>query len=256
MDRNGWIGIALVGWFVLLAVAEAAFARREAAANEGDARLLTNFTLTILVVLAGAAVPLASVSASVIAERLDIGLARNVPMSWFAVFALTLVAQSFAGYWVHRTMHAAPLLWRVHRVHHADSAVDVSTSFRNHPLELLATLPVSALVVLLTGASASVVVAAQTVLAAAALWQHADLALPSRLERALASIIVTPRVHRLHHSPERATHDSNYGELITLWDRLFGTFNPSEERCAVGLRDQASHPDRLFEQIVSPVRPV
>jgi sterol desaturase/sphingolipid hydroxylase (fatty acid hydroxylase superfamily) len=149
--------------------------------------------------------------------------------------------------------HRTPLLWRLHRVHHADNAVDLSTSYRNHPLELLITLPVSAAVVLIVGIPQSIVVITQTLLVGVTLWQHADIALPRRLDRALSWVIVTPRLHRLHHNPERATHDSNYGELLTLWDRLFGTFNRTAGRCEVGLDDQVARPDRLLQQIWSPV---
>jgi sterol desaturase/sphingolipid hydroxylase (fatty acid hydroxylase superfamily) len=140
-------------------------------------------------------------------------------------------------------------------VHHADSAVDVSTSLRNHPLELVVTVPVSCLVVLLVGAPVSVVAAAQSVLVAAALFQHADIRLPPRVDATLAWLIVTPRLHRLHHHPERIVHDSNFGDSIVLWDRLFGTFNASEGRLPVGLEGQAARADHLIEQICSPLQP-
>jgi sterol desaturase/sphingolipid hydroxylase (fatty acid hydroxylase superfamily) len=83
--------------------------------------------------------------------------------------------------------------------------------------------------------------------------RHADVDLPPRLDRALAWMIVTPRVHRLHHNPEREHHDSNYGELLTLWDQLFGTYDRTEGRRPVGLDGQVAAPDRLLEQIWSPV---
>jgi len=252
LNRNTLIDLALLGWFVALAIAEALSARADVP-RSGDARLVTNFGLTIFVVLASTAFPMASVAASGLSERSGVGLAYHVALPWAAVLALAIVAQTFASYWVHRAMHRAPLLWRIHRVHHADNAVDVSTSLRNHPLELLVTLPVSAFVTFLIGAPVSVVVAVQSIIVAAALWQHADIALPRGLDRALSRMIFTPRLHRLHHSPERAIHDSNFGELIVLWDRLFGTLNLSEHRLPVGLEQQAARPDRLLEQIWSPL---
>ena len=218
-----------------------------------DRRLVTNFGLAVFILFAGSLFPLAKLSASAVGQSLGIGLTRLVAMPWLWVLALALVSETFANYWVHRLMHRAPLLWRIHRVHHADNAVDVSTSYRNHPLELLVTLPVSAAVVLILGTPASIVIANQTLLMGVTLWQHADIALPPHLDRALGWLIVTPRLHRLHHNPERATHDSNYGELLTLWDRLFGTFNKTEGRGRVGLDDQVAPPDRLLQQIWSPV---
>jgi sterol desaturase/sphingolipid hydroxylase (fatty acid hydroxylase superfamily) len=152
-------------------------------------------------------------------------------------------------------MHWVPLLWRVHRIHHADNEVDVSTSLRNHPLELLLTLPVSALIVVLIGAPVSVVIAFQAIMVAATIWQHADILLPQQLDRALAVILVTPRLHRLHHNPVRVVHDTNFGELFTMWDRMFGTLSVMDGRGRVGLIDQVARPDHIFEQIWSPVYP-
>jgi sterol desaturase/sphingolipid hydroxylase (fatty acid hydroxylase superfamily) len=183
-----------------------------------------------------------------------VGIAYHVRLPWIAVFAATLLAQTFALYWAHRLMHAWPLFWRVHRVHHADTALDVSTSLRNHPLELLLTIPASALAVVVVGSPVSVVAAVQSLIVAGTILEHADIALPARLDRALAFLIVTPRIHRLHHNPERRTHDSNYGNFITLWDRLFGTLNLSPGRHAVGLAHQPARPDRLLEQICSPIQ--
>jgi sterol desaturase/sphingolipid hydroxylase (fatty acid hydroxylase superfamily) len=132
----------------------------------------------------------------------------------------------------------------------------VSTSLRNHPLELLVMIPASALVIFILGSPVSVVVAVQSLLVAAAIWEHADVILPKRLDRALAFLLVTPRLHRLHHSPDRGNHDSNYGNSLTLWDRLFGTLNDRQERLEVGLTRQRAAPNRLLEQIFSPLHVV
>jgi sterol desaturase/sphingolipid hydroxylase (fatty acid hydroxylase superfamily) len=250
--HSNLIVLALVGWFVLLALAELLFAggRREPV---NDRRLVTNFGLALIILFAGSMVPLAKLSASAVGRSLGIGLAHVVTLPWPAVLAAAVIVESLASYWAHRLMHRAPLLWRIHRVHHSDDAVDVSTSYRNHPFELLVTMPVSAAVVLVLGTPATVVLATQTLLTAATLWQHADIALPDRLERALGWIMVTPRLHRLHHDRERATHDSNYGELLIVWDRLYGTFNGAEGRRRVGLDDQVAPPDGLLQQIWSPI---
>ena len=242
----------LLAWVIILAAAEA-WSGSDDRDSASDRRLLTNFSFTAMVFAAGALFPVAQVGASAAAQSLHIGILRSAHWPWIAVFAVAALAQTFAAYWAHRITHQTPLLWRLHRVHHADGAVDLSTSFRNHPLELIVTIPVSAAVVLILGTPASIVVAVQTLLVGVTLWQHADIALPQRLDRALAWVIVTPRVHRVHHNPARATHDSNYGELFTLWDRLFGSFNGVEVRGRVGLDRQVAPPDRLFQQIWSPV---
>jgi sterol desaturase/sphingolipid hydroxylase (fatty acid hydroxylase superfamily) len=253
LDREHFIALALVGWFVLLALAEAADVRKQRAnADRREARLFTNFGFSAFVLLAGGLYPLIRVSAAAAAQRLGIGLANQVALPWLAVFAMTLLAQTFVYYWMHRWMHDAPFFWRIHRVHHADSAVDVSTSLRKHPLELIVTLPV-ALVILAIGAPVSVVVACQVVILAATIWQHSDVRLPTKVDRALALLIMTPRLHRLHHNPVRIVRDSNFGELLTIWDRLFGTLSVIEGRGRVGLDHQAAHPDYLLEQICSPL---
>jgi len=255
LTRDTLISLALVGWFVAMAIAETASApTNHVRKGNDDSRLLTNFGLTALVLLGSSLLPLANVGSALAGA--GVGLAYHVRLPWIAVFALTLIAQTFAAYWVRRWMHSWPLLWRVHRVHHADASVDVSTSLRNHPLELLLTIPASALVILTLGTPVSVIAAVQGCLVAAAIWEHADIALPRRLDRALALVFVTPRLHRLHHSPERRCHDSNYGNTITLWDRLFGTINDSTEEQEVGLARQRADPNHLLEQIWSPLHAV
>ena len=246
--------LALIGWFVLLAAAEFLSARERAATEPvGNGRLITNFGLGISVMLVSGFQPLAKIGSSLVGQAIGAGLMGRFALPWIAMLAVLLIVQSFASYWTHRVMHALPALWRIHRVHHADNAVDVSTSLRHHPLELAVTLPVSALVILAIGAPVSAVIASQTIMVAASMFQHADVR-SSRLERVWGKWLVTPAIHRLHHSPERSLHDSNYGDLLILWDRLFGTFNRGAGRVRVGLDDQLSRPDDLLEQIVSPVR--
>jgi sterol desaturase/sphingolipid hydroxylase (fatty acid hydroxylase superfamily) len=248
--------MGLLCWFVALAIAEAICANgNEAYTSGSNQRWMTNLALTAAIILIGSLLPLAKMTASMFGERFGFGLAHLVAIPWMAVLGLMLLFDSFAAYWVHRLMHAAPLLWRVHRVHHADTLVDVSTSLRNHPLELVVTVPASCCVVLLIGAPASVLAAAQTILVATTIWQHADIRLPERLDRVLAPLIITPRLHRLHHNPERRVHDSNFGDSLTVWDALFGTLNLSRGRGPVGLGEQRAKPDHLLAQMLSPLRP-
>ena len=253
MNREYILPAAVVAWFLLLALAEVIAARRFAKSQRTtDRRLLANFRLTALVILCGTLFPVAG--AAIISERLGIGLAQSVALPAALVFVVTLIAQTFAAYWSHRMMHALPLLWRIHRVHHSDGAVDVSTSFRNHPFELLFTTPPAMLAILIVGPPIEIVAVTQTLLSAAAIWEHADIPLPARIERMLASIIVTPRLHRLHHSPERQIHDRNFGVMLILWDRLFGTFDGRMGRGRVGLDGEPIRPDHLLDQLCSPLR--
>jgi sterol desaturase/sphingolipid hydroxylase (fatty acid hydroxylase superfamily) len=248
--------LGLVGFFVLLALAEVILpnsSRRTSAPN--DARLVTNFSLAAMVLVAGGLLPLARITAAIGATRLGFGLTRIIELPWAAILLATLLLDSFAAYWVHRLMHATPLLWRLHRVHHADCAVDVSTSLRNHPLELLVTVPPSVFVVLVLGSPPSVILVTQTILMAAALWEHADLALPGKIDRMLSVAVITPRLHRVHHSVDRVEHDSNFGDWLTIWDRLFGTLRCTDLIRTVGLEHQRARNDHLLDQMASPLFP-
>jgi|SRR5581483_3143829 len=257
MNRNILFSLALLAWFVALALVEAAVSRhsRRSERSTSDARLVTNFGFAALLLIAGAVPPLANVAAAASSRGLHMGLASRIAIPWLALLALTLTVQTFASYWAHRLMHQNRLLWRIHRVHHADSAVDVSTSLRNHPLELFVTVPTAGLVTLAIGAPLSVVTASSTIFVGATIWEHAEISLPPRMERMLSSLILTPRLHRLHHNPERAIHDSNFGTLFTAWDRLFGTLCEIKERKKVGLDDERVRPDHFVDQIRSPLLP-
>ncbi|MCA1654010.1 MAG: sterol desaturase family protein [Sphingomicrobium sp.] len=249
-----YAALFLLIWFAAFAVAEACLARGAAIARGGgDGRLATNFGLTALILFGSAIMPLVGLGVLARGPQGGGGLMAVLGLGTVAIFLLTLLARTFVAYWVHRLVHAIPLLWRIHRVHHADDHVDISTSLRNHPLELLFAAPSATLVLLALGTPIALVVAVDTILFAAAIWQHADIPLPGRLERGLGAIFVTPGIHRLHHAPDRVLHDSNFGDILTVWDRLFGTFNPVSA-CAerVGLDGEAVRSDSFWGQLCAP----
>jgi sterol desaturase/sphingolipid hydroxylase (fatty acid hydroxylase superfamily) len=117
-----------------------------------------------------------------------------------------------------------PLLWPLHRVHHSDVAIDVTTGVRFHPLEICLSMGVKLGLVVALGAHPAAVVIFEILLSAASLFTHADFAFPARLDRALRAVIVTPSMHRIHHSVRREETDSNYGFNLSLWDRVFGSY--------------------------------
>jgi sterol desaturase/sphingolipid hydroxylase (fatty acid hydroxylase superfamily) len=257
MQRDVFLSLALVGWFIALAIVEAKFSRdyERPAKTNADARFVTNYGLMGLVLMTGSLLPLANVAAAFSSKGVDISLASHVSVPWVAIVVLTLLGQTLGAYWLHRWFHQNALLWRIHRVHHADSAVDVSTSLRNHPAELLLTIPMAMFVTVAIGAPLSAVGVSQTIIVAATIWDHADISLPPKIDKALSAIIITPRLHRLHHSPERAIHDSNFGTFFSFWDRLFGTLCVTEGRKEVGLDGQVDQPDQFVHQILLPLLP-
>lgn len=155
---------------------------------------------------------------------------------------IAVLALDYSMYLWHRANHAAPLLWRFHRVHHADAALDTSTAFRFHAGEVLMSVAYRAPVVALLGVSAELFAAFEIALELATELQHADVKLPARLERALDALLVTPSMHGTHHSDVASETDSNWSVIFSFWDRLHGTYRrrrrPGESPIAIGLPGQ------------------
>jgi sterol desaturase/sphingolipid hydroxylase (fatty acid hydroxylase superfamily) len=241
--------------FILLAALEQAFAARPQM-GDNHRRAITNFGFGICNALLGAAVPIGAVYAAAFAGAHGIGLFRLVPAPVWAMLAIYLLARSLAAYGFHRASHRLAWLWRIHRVHHSDRFVDLSTAFRNHPFELLCALVLAALTTGALGVPLPIVVVGELILFAPALWTHANLSLPRALERGAGWLVVTPAVHLRHHSSLKAECDSNYGELLVLWDRLFGSYRPAAPVERLGLGDlEDKHADDLVRQVVRPFRP-
>jgi sterol desaturase/sphingolipid hydroxylase (fatty acid hydroxylase superfamily) len=227
--------------------------------KEGKGRLVTNFGLGLINAALLAAAPLSSVAAALWAEAHRFGLLNQVAVPAATAFALALLLRSLVAYVAHWASHSLPLLWRLHRVHHTDTAVDLSTGFRHHPLELLAIAPFYAAATALLGLPVAAVAAYEAASVALTLWTHVNLRLPHWVERALRLLIVTPGMHHIHHSALRAETDSNYGELFSLWDRLFGTYRRHDldglrsMRIGLGAGEDAQAA-RLAGQLAAPFR--
>ncbi|NML07388.1 sterol desaturase family protein [Sphingomonas sp. G-3-2-10] len=237
--------------FAVLAVAELIWRAR--ATDDSGQRLATNFLLGAVNIAIAAALPVSVLATAVFAGSQRIGLMNQVAFPAVAALLVTLLARTLTGYWVHRMVHARALLWRFHRVHHADREVDLSTALRNHPGELILMITALGGVALVLGAPPWAVAAIETAIATANLWSHANLRLTPALERILGRVLVTPGLHLVHHSASRAECDSNYGELLTLWDRLFGTFRELQPVARIGLGSASdAHADHLLRQLRSP----
>lgn len=145
-------------------------------------------------------------------------------------FVLAVLLLDLAIYWQHRLLHLVPVLWPLHRVHHSDLAFDVTTGVRFHPLEIALSMAVKLGLVLVLGPHPLAVAAFELLLSVASLFTHADFALPRRVDRLVRAVIVTPSMHRIHHSIRREETDSNYGFSLSLWDRLFGSYRAAPAR--------------------------
>jgi sterol desaturase/sphingolipid hydroxylase (fatty acid hydroxylase superfamily) len=139
-----------------------------------------------------------------------------------------LITQGFLQYWVHRFGHQIPVLWRLHRVHHTDTHLDATTGLRHHPLESLVDYVPFLALTLIVAPSAAGVLGYFLLGFAFAVFTHIDPNwVPARLDRALSLVIMTPRLHQLHHSTWQPETDTNYGNILTVWDRVFGTYLPA-----------------------------
>ncbi|WP_024297448.1 sterol desaturase family protein [Methylomicrobium lacus] len=154
--------------------------------------------------------------------------------AWLAI-AATLLLLDFAIYAQHILMHKWPLLWRLHQVHHTDLEFDATTAVRFHPFEIVLSMLYKVFWILLIGADPVAVIAFEIILNGSATFNHSNVAIQPALDRILRWLIITPDMHRIHHSTRRAEMDSNYGFSISLWDRLCGTYvaDPKEPQTSM-----------------------
>lgn len=199
--------------------------RREGLSARRGRRWRANFGLIALdSILLRLAFPLAAVGAAAFAGERGWGLFNVVAApAWLAVLASVIVLD-LAIYAQHVAFHKIPPLWRLHRVHHSDVDIDVTTGLRFHPLEIVISMALKAGLVVALGAPVLAVIVFEVVLNATAMFNHANVYLPRRLDRVLRRLIVTPDMHRVHHSIHRDETDSNYGFNLSLWDHLFATY--------------------------------
>ncbi len=220
-----WIRVAaFVAAFAPLAAWESWAPRRRPVIDRAW-RWPNNLALVVVgTLLLRAVFPLAAVGVAALAAQAGWGLLNAWPVSTAAAFVVSLVALDLAVWAQHRLFHRVPLLWRLHRMHHADLDFDVTTGLRFHPLELVLSMVIKVAVVLLLGAPPLAVLVFEVLLNASSLFNHANVALSPRTDAWLRWLVVTPDMHRVHHSWEpRETH-ANFGFNLPWWDRLFGTY--------------------------------
>jgi sterol desaturase/sphingolipid hydroxylase (fatty acid hydroxylase superfamily) len=203
--------------------------------------------------------PTAAVGVALVAEARGWGLfqAMGIP-TWVSVPA-AVVALDLAIYLQHVLFHAVPALWRLHRVHHADLEVDVTTGARFHPIEVLLSMGIKLGVVVALGAPAIAVLTFEVLLNATSMFNHSNVRMPARLDRVLRYIVVTPDMHRVHHSVVAGETNSNFGFNLSWWDRLLGTYRdqPAAGHHAMTLGiDQFRDPaeQRLDRMLTQPFR--
>lgn len=260
MENEALIRLSVfLGLFAVLALAEAWAPRRARKLPRGR-RWLTNWSFTVLNTLAlrlmALALPLLAVGAALDAQRQGWGLFNALDWPAWAEISLAVLVLDFAIWAQHLITHKVPLLWRLHRVHHADRDMDVTTAIRFHPVEIALSMLLKIGLVYVLGPAAVAVVLFEIILNGTALFNHSNIRLPLAVDRVLRLVLVTPDMHRVHHSVHRDEHDSNYGFSLSLWDRLMGTYvaQPADghDDMTVGLRWQDDRPARLGWSLALP----
>jgi sterol desaturase/sphingolipid hydroxylase (fatty acid hydroxylase superfamily) len=192
--------------------------------------------------------PSAAVGVALVAEAQGWGLFSVLRLpEWFTVFA-SVILLDLAIYLQHVLFHAVPVLWRLHRMHHADLEFDVTTGVRFHPIEILLSMAIKLAVVAALGTPAVAVLIFEVLLNATSMFNHGNVRLARRLDEALRWIVVTPEMHRVHHSIEQRETNSNFGFNLPWWDRIFGTYraqpHAGHERMTIGIA-QFRNPEEL-----------
>ena len=222
--------------------------------SRGTPRRAANLGLTIVVFLLNWALSSAAaiVALAVSFQPTDLGTRLGVPMLVQIVAGIILLDFS-AGYLAHRALHLFPVLWRFHRVHHCDDFVDVTTTYRTHPVETVWRFLFVIVPVWTFGIPAQAVLVQRLVSATNGILEHGNIRLWSHLDRVLSLFWVTPNVHKIHHSREIGETNSNYGNVLTLYDRLLGTYTSSDRAPSVvyGLDDADSAGISSFRWLLS-----
>lgn len=189
-------------------------------------------------------VPFAAVSAAIWATHHEVGLFNFIELPQIAVILLSIIWLDLMIYFQHRLMHQVPVLWQLHQVHHADLDMDVTTALRFHTLEMVLSMFIKCGLVILFGAPVAAVIVFEVILNASAMFNHSNIYLPAWLDMTLKKVIVTPDMHRVHHSTIRAEQNANYGFFLSIWDQLFKTYRAQPEKgqqhMQIGVKDNRS----------------
>jgi sterol desaturase/sphingolipid hydroxylase (fatty acid hydroxylase superfamily) len=181
------------------------------------------------------AFPSAAVGMAALGVERGWGLLNNFAVPFWLAVPLAVVAMDFVIWLQHVMVHAVPALWRLHRVHHADLDYDLTTGTRFHPLEIVLSMGIKFATITLLGAPVLAVVLFELLLSACATFNHGNIRLPAQVDRVLRWVIVTPDMHRVHHSVEDDETNSNFGFNLTGWDRLFGTYREQPRAGQLGM---------------------
>ncbi|GGX73766.1 fatty acid hydroxylase [Litorimonas cladophorae] len=245
-----------LGMLILMSAIEAFFPAKSRTQSRGR-RWTTNLGLVVIDTLAIRLLfPVIAVGAALWAESRGWGLLNVLALPlWVKVIAAVIILDMLI-YWQHVAFHKIPIFWRLHKVHHADRDLDASSGLRFHPVEIVLSMVLKMAAVVALGAPVVAVIIFEIILNACAIFNHANVRLPRWLERPLRLVIITPALHRIHHSVREVETNSNYGFSVIWWDRLFGSFTAKPKGIlTLGLNEyQDDAPSGLLWSLMTPFR--
>lgn len=216
--------VAFAGIFLGMAVWEALLPRRKQQISRAT-RWPSNIGVVVIDTLCVRLLfPMSAVGLAALCESREWGLLNVWQVSGWLSVPLSIVLLDLVIYFQHVLFHAVPVLWRLHRMHHADLEFDVTTGSRFHPIEIILSMVIKLTVIAALGAPAVAVLIFEVLLNATAMFNHSNIRMPSRIDTALRLFVVTPDMHRIHHSVLLGETNSNFGFNLPWWDRLFGTY--------------------------------
>ncbi|MBE0380232.1 sterol desaturase family protein [Pseudoalteromonas prydzensis] len=209
---------------------------------KASTRWFANFSLVLISsVAARLIVPIGLTALAIYNTEQGIGLFNLLALPMWLVIILSFLLLDMLIYWQHRLFHQVPLLWRLHKVHHADPHVDTSTGLRFHPIEIVLSILIKLTVITILGVPALAVLVFEIVLNGFALFNHANIRLPKRLEHLLRLLIITQQLHRIHHSQRPDETNSNYGFSVVWWDKVFKSYKKAatltDDNLNIGLKE-------------------
>ncbi|MEO0635419.1 MAG: sterol desaturase family protein [Pseudomonadota bacterium] len=248
-----------LGLFLTLAATEL-FAPRSEHVEAKGARWFTNWSIFIIDILVlRLAFKTAAVGIAVWASVNGYGLFNAVGWPLWLEGLIVFLILDFAVWASHVASHKIPIFWRIHRMHHADTNIDVTTALRFHPIEIMLSMLFKVAVIIALGAPAVAVIIFEIVLNGMAMFNHSNIKLPLGVDRFLRWLVVTPDMHRIHHSSEQPETDSNYGFNLAIWDRIFATYTQEpklgHDGIEIGLKEyQDKRPTQLPWSLSLPFR--
>ena len=259
MDQSTIRLLAFSCVLILMALVEHFWPRKQRNLKRNE-RWFNNIALSVINILVIKLLgPISAMAIAAYAYENNLGLLNVINLPLWLKITLGVVILDLAIYLQHVASHKIPILWRFHKVHHADRDIDVTTGIRFHPIESGLSMVYKCLIIIIVGPLSIAVFLFEVILNASAMFNHANVKLPLSLDSILRQILVTPDMHRVHHSAIQKETDSNYGFFLSIWDRFFKTYTPQpklgHQDMLIGLNEyQNLNPSKLIWSLKIPFK--